>query len=231
MPAFNAADHLQETIARIQKKSWTSLCKLYIINDGSSDSTLAIAQELSKKNDSITVIDFKTNRGYGAVVKEGFKRCKNDGCDYAVCLHSDGQYPPESLPEFIDTMEAGTIDLLQGSRIASGGALKGGMPVYKYIANRCLTFFENIVFGLRLTDFHSGFLCYSRLFLDTIDLDRLSNSFDIDVELIASARRKKLTIAELPIPTRYAGEISHVRSVPYGLCIVRIMIRYLLGRY
>ena len=114
------------------------------------------------------------------------------------------------------------IDVLQGSRIASGTALSGGMPVYKYVSNRILTFFENIVFSLSMTDYHSGMLLYSRQALDSLPFGALSSSFDFDLEVIAVARSRGLSIAELPIPTRYAGEISHVNVYSYGLRVLRV---------
>jgi hypothetical protein len=146
-------------------------------------------------------------------------------------LHADGQYPPEPVKRFIDDMTARHIDILQGSRIGSGTALSGGMPLYKYVANRILTFFENIVFGLSLTDYHSGMLLYSRKALDTLPFDRLSASFDFDLEVIALGRARGLAIEERQIPTRYAGEISHVNVVTYGLRVLRVMACYAAGRY
>jgi hypothetical protein len=122
-------------------------------------------------------------------------------------------------------------DILQGSRIASGTALSGGMPLYKYLAGRALTFFENRVFGLHMTDYHSGFLLYSRKALDTIRFERLSAGFDFDLEVIASARAQGLVVGELPIPTRYAGEVSHLNPVAYGFSVLGVMAKYLVGRY
>jgi hypothetical protein len=128
-------------------------------------------------------------------------------------------------------MAGNAIDILQGSRIASGTALSGGMPVYKYIANRVLTFFENRVFGLSMSDYHSGMLLYSRTALAKLPFDRLSDSFDFDLEVIASGRAAGLHIAEQPIPTRYAGEVSHLNPITYGLRVVGVMLKYLVGRY
>jgi hypothetical protein len=120
---------------------------------------------------------------------------------------------------------------MQGSRIASGTALSGGMPAYKYVANRILTFFENIVFGLSMTDYHSGMLFYSRKALDTLPFERLSASFDFDLEVIALARARGLAISEMPIPTRYAKEQSYLNPVSYGVRVLGVMVKFLAGRY
>jgi len=149
----------------------------------------------------------------------------------AVCLHGDGQYPPEQIPRFVSTMVGDGFDILQGSRIASGTALSGGMPLYKYIANRSLTFCENIVFGLRMSDYHSGYLMYSRRALDALPFGSLSTSFDFDLEVIASARARGMRVGELAIPTRYADEVSNLNPIGYGLRVLRVMARYLRGRY
>jgi glycosyltransferase involved in cell wall biosynthesis len=187
--------------------------------------------ELSESNKKIKGVDLGKNRGYGNAVRIGLQKCKNDGCDFAVCLHSDGQYPPESILEFTEYMKNSGCNILQGSRIASGTALSGGMPMYKLIAGKILTFFEKRVFGVSLTDFHSGFLLYDRKALNTIPFWRLSNSFDFDVEVIASGCALNLKIDELPIPTRYADEKSYLNPLAYGLRVVWVMVKYLFNNY
>jgi glycosyltransferase involved in cell wall biosynthesis len=231
MPAFNAAQHMCAVFERFPQELWHSIEHVWIVNDGSTDDTGACADTLAKGNEKIKAVHFAWNRGYGKTVREGLRRCREDKCDFAVCLHGDGQYPPEAIPGFVREMAVRGIDILQGSRIASGTALSGGMPAYKYYANRILTFFENIVFGLSLTDYHSGMLLYGRKALYTLPFSALSASFDFDLEVIALCRSRGLSIAELPIPTRYAGEKSHVNVVSYGLRVVRIMAGYLAGRY
>jgi glycosyltransferase involved in cell wall biosynthesis len=231
IPAFNAAQRLQAVLKRFPDELWPAIGHVWIVNDGSGDDTGACADRLAKGNEKIKAVHFAWNRGYGKTVREGLLRCLQDNCDFAVCLHSDGQYPPEVIPRFVQEMATRNIDILQGSRIASGTALSGGMPVYKYVSNRILTFFENIAFGLSMTDYHSGMLVYGRKALDSLPFEALSNSFDFDIEVIALARSRGLRIAELPIPTRYAGEVSHVNVLSYGLRVVRVMARYLAGRY
>jgi glycosyltransferase involved in cell wall biosynthesis len=231
MPAFNAAHHLEDVIARIPHDLWQSILHVWIVNDGSHDCTIAVIDELCGGNPKIRPVHFSWNRGYGKAVREGISRCKEDGCDIAVCLHADGQYPPEAIPAMVEKMAGENADIMQGSRIASGTALSGGMPVYKYAANRILTFFENIVFKLSLSDFHSGMLLYSRKALDALPFERLSASFDFDLEVLALARARGLSIGEMPIPTRYAGEVSYLNPVMYGFRALGVMAKFLAGRY
>jgi hypothetical protein len=128
-------------------------------------------------------------------------------------------------------MRSRHIDLMQGSRIASGTALSGGMPLYKYVAGRFLTALENAAFGLRLSDYHSGFLVYSRRCLETLPFSRLRGSFDFDLEAIAAARARGLAIGELPIPTRYAGEVSYLNPITYGCRVLWVLAKFLAGYY
>jgi hypothetical protein len=148
-----------------------------------------------------------------------------------MCLHADGQYAPEIIPDALSAMRSRLLDIMQGSRIASKTALSGGMPLYKFLANRALTFFENRVLKLSLTDYHSGMLFYARRALETLPFDTFSDSFDFDVEVIASARARGLSIGEIPVPTHYGTEISHVRSISYGVRVLDIMRKYAMGRY
>jgi glycosyltransferase involved in cell wall biosynthesis len=231
IPAYQAAGYLESVTGRIPPQLWKEVVSCWILNDGSTDATAEIIEKLAKKNRSIKPVHSAENRGYGVTVREGLARCREDACDIAVCLHADGQYPPEAIPRFAESMIREGIDILQGSRIASGTALSGGMPLYKFIAGKTLTFFENRVFGLSMTDYHSGYLLYSRQALETIPFTRLSTSFDFDLEVIACARARGLSVGEMPIPTRYAGEQSHLNPVGYGIRVLGVMAKYLLGRY
>ena len=231
MPAYNAEAHLTGVFERIPQGLWASVANAWVIDDGSIDKTGAIVDVLAGNNPKIRPVHFDHNSGYGAAIKRGLSLCKNDGCETALCLHADGQYPPEIIPAALETMRARSLDILQGSRIASGTALSGGMPPYKFLANRALTFLENRIFGLSLTDYHSGMLFYSRRALEALPFERFSDGFDFDVEVIASARAKGLPIGEIPIATHYGSEISHVRPVPYGLRVLRIMMNYAAGGY
>ncbi len=231
MPAYNAAGHIAGVVERVPHELWRCIRNVWIINDGSTDQTGPIINAMALKNGCIRPIHFERNRGYGASLKKGLYLCREDNSAIAVCLHADGQYPPEVIPRLLDSMHDKVLDILQGSRIASGTALSGGMPLYKFAANRVLTFLENAVFGLSLTDYHSGMLFYGKKTLETLPFERFSDSFDFDVEAIACARAKGLAIGEAPIPTHYGSEISHVRSIAYGMRVLDVMRKYLTGRY
>lgn len=202
-----------------------------MIDDGSTDATIEIMNEIASVNTKVKVYNFKENSGYGAVMRYGLSKCLDDNSTFAVCLHSDGQYPPELIEEFVREMKKKSIDILQGSRHASGTALKGGMPLYKYIAGKTLTFIENSIFNLKMTDYHSGFMFYSKRALQRLDFLNFSSSFDFDLEVIAAANARRLNIAEKPIPTRYAGEKSYLNPFTYGIRILKVLIRYQWGYY
>ena len=231
IPAYNAASTIRSVIDRIPPRLWRQIKTIWIINDGSIDGTDAVIEALSRRHETIHPVHWTKNRGYGAAVRQGLALCKDDGCNYAACVHADSQYPPEAVPEFVETMHLHHIDLMQGSRIASGTALSGGMPLYKYVTGRLLTAIENAMFGLRLSDYHSGFLVYSRKSLEALPFHRLSRSFDFDLEVIASAHARRLAIGELPIPTRYAGEHSHLKPVFYGCRVLWVLAKYTAGYY
>lgn len=230
MPAYNAGAHLADVLGRIPAHVWPLIDCVVIVDDGSTDDTAHKAGLLRSRFDKIDVVSLPENRGYGEAVKTGLARCRDANAACSVCLHADGQYPPEYLSRMIERIEQG-CDLVQASRIAGGGARQGGMPQYKYVAGRILTWMENRVFGLHLTDYHSGYLAYSARALRTIAFDRLSTSFDFDLEMIASARAHELRITEVPIPTRYADEISYLNPVGYGLRVLLVMAKYLRGHY
>ncbi len=231
IPAYNAVNHLEGVIDRIPKPLWDEITSVWIINDGSTDDTGQLIDSLAFKNQKIKPHHFRKNRGYGEVVKKGLSLCRTEQCDYAVCLHADGQYPPEHMTPLILEMAHNGIDLLQGSRHASGTALSGGMPFYKYISGKLLVALENKVFRMNFSDYHSGFLLYSKRALSTIPFEQLSGGFQIDLEIIASARTRGLSLAERPIPTRYADEKSYLNPVKYGLQVLTVLLHYKQGKY
>jgi hypothetical protein len=164
-------------------------------------------------------------------MKDGLRRAVSHDPDLVACVHADGQYSPEALPRLVSEMSVRRLDILQGSRIAGGSALAGGMPVYKYVANSVLNIIENRVLGLQLTDYHSGYMLYGRRSLRAISFGRLSDGFEFDLEVIASARARGLSVSEAPIPTHYGDETSHLRPVAYGMRVLRVMWNYRRGRY
>lgn len=231
MPAYNAEATLAAAVARIPWAQLGGLRRLWIIDDGSVDKTAEVARQLASRQPLITLLQQPKNRGYGAALKRGLEACRDAKVSVAACVHADGQYAPELLPGLLDALARRRLDLLQGSRIASGTALSGGMPLYKYLANRVLTTMENATFGLAMTDYHSGYLLYGRSAIDSLPFASFSDSFDFDLEVIASARAWGLRIGEQPIPTHYGDERSHLRSIPYGLRALRVMLNFLTRRY
>lgn len=185
----------------------------------------------STRDAPISLIVRTHNGGYGAAMKDGLREACRWQPEIVATVHADGQYSPEALPELIAQARAQRLDLLQGSRIAGGGALEGGMPRYKYIANALLNRLENWTLGLSLSDYHSGYMLFTRRALERIAWDTLSDSFDFDLEMIASARARGLRVAEAPIPTHYGDEISHLQPVTYGLRVLRVLVRYRRGYY
>ena len=229
VPAYNVENTLVEVLLKINE-SVLSRSHVLVIDDGSRDGT---AQAFEKFLEGATgnarglssrfeYLKFEQNSGYGAVIKKGIAEGLASGAAFIACLHGDGQYPAEKLRDFFDEMENRNLDLLQGSRHAiSGEAKRGGMPFYKRLGGAFLTALENMAFRVKLTDRHSGFIVYSSRFLKTVSLEKLSPSFDIDLELISIADARHFAIAELPIPTRYAGEKSNLNVVTYGFRVLR----------
>ena len=239
VPAYNVERTLCEVLSKIDE-SVLDRAHVLVIDDGSRDGTAQAFERFvssCRQNSECAenALDFKShfeyfkfeqNCGYGAVVKKGLAEGLASGAAFVACLHGDGQYPAEKLGEFFAEMENRNLDLLQGSRHAvAGGAKRGGMPLYKRIGGAFLTALENLAFRVKLTDRHSGFIVYSSRFLKTVDLNRLSTSFDIDLELISIADASRFAVAELPIPTRYAGEKSNLNVVMYGMRVLRQVVR------
>jgi len=232
IPAYNVERTLGEVLSKIDE-SVLARARVLVIDDGSRDGTAQAFERFMSENASqsenarglkshFEYFKFVQNSGYGAVVKKGLAEGVASGAAFVACLHGDGQYPAEKLGEFFAEMENCNLDLLQGSRHAvAGEAKRGGMPLYKRIGGAFLTSLENLAFRVKLTDRHSGFIVYSSRFLKTVDLNRLSPSFDIDLELISIADARRFAIAELPIPTRYAGEKSNLNVVTYGMRVLR----------
>jgi glycosyltransferase involved in cell wall biosynthesis len=231
IPAYNAEHTLEAVIERIPEELWGSLCGVLVINDGSPDDTSGTVRRIAARRPKLVLHEQTVNQGYGSAVRRGLKLGLATPAEYLVCLHADGQYPPEKLPEFLAYMAERRVDVLQGSRHKLGTARAGGMPRYKVLAGWMLTWLENRTFGLQMTDYHSGFMLYSRRAAEQIPFDRLSYYFDFDLEVIASARARGLHVDELGIPTHYGEEESHLNPILYGLRCLRVMLRYRLGRY
>jgi glycosyltransferase involved in cell wall biosynthesis len=223
MPAYNAAQTLERTYADIP---FDVVDHIILVDDVSKDETVDIA-----KNLGLQVVVHRQNRGYGGNQKTCYATALEEGADVVVMLHPDYQYDATRIPELIAPIVAGEKDLMLGSRFL-GNPLAGGMPRWKYISNRFLTGVENIVFGLRLSEYHTGLRAYSRTLLEAIPYELNSDDFVFDQELIAQVvAAHRFKIGEIGVPTRYFEEASSVgfkRSVVYGLSTLGVVIRYVL---
>ena len=231
LPAYNAAKTIQSVFKRIPKNTLKEIYRFIIVNDGSTDATQKICEKLRKVYKKITIITHKKNKGYARAQKIGFKKALVKKADIIGILHSDGQYAPEFLPRLLQPLKDGYADVVLGSRMLGGGALKGGMPLYKYLGNKFLTLIENIAYEMKLSEYHSGYMLYSKKTLTTINFERLSNTYHFDGEMLIMAKKKKLKILEIPIPTIYGNEKSYLNSIIYGIDVLKIVFRYLMGKY
>lgn len=226
MPAYNAAKTLERTYNDLPKQV---VEKVILVDDVSQDETVEIARQLG-----LDVVVHIQNKGYGGNQKTCYLKALEDGADIVVMLHPDYQYDSTLVPDLIRPIQEGKADMVLGSRFLGSGALKGGMPLYKFISNRFLTITENLVLGQHLSECHTGFRAYSRRMLETIPFLLNSDDFVFDTEVIAQAVAFGFPIAEIGVPTRYFREASSVnftRSVIYGLSTLDVMLRYLLTKW
>jgi glycosyltransferase involved in cell wall biosynthesis len=230
IPAYNAARHVGRVLERLNQLQGCELSRVIVVNDGSTDSTRASVAAAAFTGSALELIDRARNGGYGAAMKDGLEAARRHDPEIVACVHADGQYSPEVLPRLAAALQQRRLDLLQGSRIASGTAKSGGMPLYKRAGNALLNQLENRTFGLEMSDYHSGYLLYGRRALQ-LPFHNLSSSFDFDLEVIASARARGLGVGEEPIPTHYGDEVSHLNPLSYGLRVLRVMWNYQRGRY
>lgn len=231
MPAYNAGKTIEATFRRLPTSARKRIARYVVVNDGSTDDTAAALERVSREFPSLVVLEHATNMGYGAAEKNLLAYARNNGADVAILLHADGQYSPEKIPDMLQPFDKGDAEIVQGSRMLGGSALKGGMPRYKYISNKCLTAIENWGFGMEMAEYHSGFMLYSRHVLEQVPFEKLSDSFDIDIEMMVCAKILGMRIKEMAIPTIYADEVSHLRPIKYGFDVLSIVWRYRKGHY
>ena len=231
MPAYNAGATIEKVFARVPPEARQRIARYVVVDDGSTDDTSSALMRLQKEFSNLVLLWHSANRGYGEAQKTLLRYALAQGADVGIVLHSDGQYSPEKIPDLLAPFDTDAADLVQGSRMLRGGALRGGMPLYKYVANKALTAIENRAFGMSLAEYHSGYMVYSRKAMETIPFGKLSNSFDFDLEMIVLAKVKGLRIAEVAIPTIYAGEKSHLNPIKYGFDVLSIVRAYRRGKY
>jgi glycosyltransferase involved in cell wall biosynthesis len=225
MPAFNVAPVLAKTVAAIPPDSYD---EILVIDDASTDSTSDVGVHLGA-----SVIKHPRNKGYGGAQKTGYKEALKRNADIVVMVHGDNQYDPTLVPTFVSRIADGGCDLVTGTRMFLGDVLKNGMPLWKFIPNRFLTWLENTAFGSHISDYHNGFRAYSAKFLGEVPLDLLSDKFDFDTDILIQGAIRKYKIGEVPHPTRYTKENSQMpfsKGVVYGISILRTVFVFYIHK-
>jgi len=225
MPAYNASRTLRMTYEELPKDQ---VQLVILVDDGSTDDTIAIARDLK-----LEVFVHNRNYGYGANQKTCYTESLKAGADIVVMVHPDYQYDPRLLPQIIQPIVEGRAQLVLGSRLKEGSALKQGMPWWKYLSNRFLTLLENLTFGLHHSEYHTGYRAFDRSLLETVNFGMNSDKFIFDQEIIAQAVAAGFKTEEIAVPTRYlpeASQIGFLASSIYGLRILILLAKYALHR-
>lgn len=229
LPAFNAEETLEKTLADVTP----GIVDLFIlVDDCSSDRTVEVARALSGRY-PLRIIKHEHNLGYGGNQKTCYREALLAGADIVVMLHPDYQYEPKLLGCLAGIVATGIYDVALGSRILGKGAISGGMPFYKYLANRLLTFIENLLIGQKLSEYHTGYRAYSRRVLETITFEQNSDDFVFDNEIIVQCHLARFRIGEISVPTKYFEEASSInfsRSIVYGFGVLRCAFSGFLAR-
>jgi glycosyltransferase involved in cell wall biosynthesis len=226
LPAYNAAKTLERTFAEIPLDV---VDEVILTDDASRDGTVALSERLG-----IHTLRHDRNMGYGANQKTCYAEALARGADIVVMLHPDYQYSPKLVTAMASMIASGHYDVVLGSRILGRGALAGGMPLYKYVFNRMLTFTENVLLGLKLSEYHTGYRAWSKTVLAALPLERCSDDFVFDNQMLAQAAWAGFSIGEISCPTRYFAEASSInfrRSVTYGLGVLRTAAEFRLARW
>jgi len=225
MPAYNAGRTLRMTYEELPKDT---VSMVILVDDGSTDATLDIARQLG-----LEIFVHNRNYGYGANQKTCYAEALRAGADIVVMVHPDYQYDPRLVPQIIEPILRDEADVVLGSRLKTGSALRQGMPWWKYVPNRFLTAVENWVFGLRLSEYHTGYRAFRREVLETVNFGANADGFVFDQEIIAQVVATRFRIAEIAVPTRYFPEASSagfVASTIYGLRILAVLFWYVVHR-
>jgi glycosyltransferase involved in cell wall biosynthesis len=226
LPAYNASATLERTYAEIPHDI---VDDVILVDDASSDGTAAVAKKIGIS----TVISHEKNRGYGGNQKTCYDTALARGADIVVMLHPDYQYTPRLIPAMASIIACGLYSVVFGSRILGKGAIRGGMPRYKYVANRLLTLIQNLAFGQKLSEFHTGYRAYRREVLERIDFHANSDDFVFDNEMVAQIFNAGYEIAEVTCPTKYFREASSInlqKSIVYGMGVLRVCGEYAFKR-
>ena len=228
MPAFNAARTVRQTCDEVRAQGLVDL--IILVDDRSRDDTVAIARTL----EGVQVHIHEKNLGYGGNQKTCYRLALAAGADIVVMIHPDYQYTPKLLPAMVSMIGNGLHPCVLGSRILGGYSLRGGMPVWKYIANRFLTFVENILLGAKLSEYHTGYRAFSREILETLELESNSDDFVFDNEMLAQILWHGFTIGEVSCPTKYFPEASSInlrRSIQYGFGCLSTGLKFRFAKW
>lgn len=226
LPAYNAEKTLKKTFDEIP---FEFVDDAILIDDFSDDKIIEIAKKLGIKH----IVLHHQNKGYGANQKSCYKKAIELGADIIIMLHPDYQYTPKLIPAMGFLVSSGLYQVVLGSRILGKGALKGGMPLYKYLSNRMLTFFQNILMNQKLSEYHTGYRCFDVTVLKQIDFENNSDDFIFDNEIIAQLCFIKAQIGEISCPAKYFEEASSInfkRSVIYGFGVILVSLKYFLQK-
>ncbi len=227
MPAYNAAETLRQTYEQTTAQGVVD--QVVIVDDASDDQTIEIARSLP----AARLVVHDSNRGYGANQKTCYRLALEEGADIVIMIHPDFQYTPKLIPAMAALIGNGLYDCVLGSRILGGYALEGGMPLWRYVANRGLTLFENLMTGAKLSEYHTGYRAFSRRLLRQIDFDTNSDDFVFDSQILAQILWAGYLIAEVSCPTKYFKEASSInfrRSVRYGFGVLGVSLQFRLAR-
>lgn len=225
LPAYNAEKTLKQTYDEIPHDI---VDEVLLVDDASSDATVNVAREMN-----ISHIVHPKNMGYGANQKTCYKEALKRGADIVIMLHPDYQYTPKLIRSMVDLLSQQLFDVVLGSRILGIGARKGGMPLYKYVANRVLTHIENLCLGYKLAEYHTGYRAFSRRVLEAVDFEKNSDDFVFDNQMLAQIIGKGFYIGEITCPTKYFPEASSInfkRSVTYGMGVLKTSFQFRLHK-
>lgn len=229
--AYNAEDTLARVLDRIPQDFAQQIDSILVCDDASTDNTHQVGLEYkSGSNLPLTIVRHEINLGYGGNQKTGYQWALEKNLDAVILLHGDGQYAPEYLPQMVEPIISGRADVVFGSRmITQGGARKGGMPLYKYVGNKILTYLQNRLAKVSLTEWHSGYRAYSVSSLRKVNFLKNSDYFDFDSQIILQMIGARQRITEIEIPTFYGDEISRVNGIKYGLKILIHTLKFRLS--
>ena len=221
LPALNAELTLERTVSNVQP----GIVDLFIVvDDDSMDRTCAVAESLAQ-NSPVKLVRHTRTRGYGANQKTCYREALANGADIVVMLHPDYQYEPRLLGALVLLVASGVYDIALGSRILGNGAIAGGMPAYKYVANRVLTAIQNVAIGQKLSEYHTGYRAYSRRLLERLNIESYNDGFLFDNEILVRAHLAGFRFGEISVPTRYSKDSSSINfknSVVYGIGVLQL---------